>query len=113
MLLRLATAAALVIATGVACKSRPTAPPAASFTCEADGDCRLSCMVRDACCEACECKHPYHRDEYQAVQEANRAKCGDEVCHRLCPKSETEWVARCREGRCVAEVVEGETGGGE
>jgi hypothetical protein len=77
-------------------------PPPESFVCESDADCRLSCAVRDNCCEACECINPYHRDELEAVLAANRARC-DEPCHRSCPAPTEERVARCRERRCVAE----------
>ena len=74
-------------------------------TCETDTDCRVSCIVRDSCCETCNCMHPYHKDELEAVRAANQKRCGDDPCHLSCPVPTATWTARCREHRCVAEEV--------
>jgi len=99
----------VTLALTLAACNKDAATTTSPTACETDADCRVSCIVTDRCCEACDCKHPYHRDDLEAVRATHQKQCGDERCHRSCPMPTTSWTARCREQRCVAEEVAAST----
>jgi hypothetical protein len=92
-----------------AASATTTPPPVGEYTCAADDDCVISCEIADSCCgEACQCELPYHRDQEDAIREANAKKCAiiDADCPQYdCDRPSEDIVPVCVDGTCGAKRV--------